>query len=161
MKQIAGLLTSALVLCTGCATRFLDFTLVSTKNIELSRAQTFQRARARVDGEDRVHWIIIIPTGVPSAKEAMDRAIESVPGAVALVDGVITAKIWWIPYIYGQQKYVVEGTPLIDPALTSRWRYGEYLVTDLDDEGQVRETRSVSQDEYNALKARMVPATGS
>ena len=47
----------------------------------------------------------------------MDRAIESQPGAVALVDGVVSFKSWIIPFIYGQQKYIVEGSPLIDPKL--------------------------------------------
>jgi hypothetical protein len=51
-------------------------------------------------------------------KEAIDQAIESKPGAVALVDGVVYQKIWYIPYIYGQSGFTVEGTPLIDPALT-------------------------------------------
>lgn len=108
-----------------------------------------------------VHWIILVPTGVPSAKEAMDRAIESVPGAVALVDGVITSKFWFVPYIYGQQRFVVEGTPLIDPKLASVWKHGNYLVTNLDPNGNVRETRTVTKVEYESLKERMIPASGS
>ena len=45
-------------------------------------------------------------------KTAIDKAIESTPGTVALLDGVISQKITaW------KTGYVVEGTPLIDPAL--------------------------------------------
>ena len=47
----------------------------------------------------------------------MDKAIESVPSAIGLVDGVVTYSWWWIPYLYGEFGYEVEGTPLIDPIL--------------------------------------------
>ena len=59
----------------------------------------------------------IIPTGEPNAKEAIDRAIQKQPGAVGLLDGVIYKHGWYIPYIYGQFSFEVEGTPLIDPKL--------------------------------------------
>jgi hypothetical protein len=51
----------------------------------------------------------------------MDNAIESVPGAVALLDGVLNHNFWYIPYIYGQESYDVEGTPLIDPLLLKNY----------------------------------------
>lgn len=159
MKQTALVAALAALLCTGCATRLLDFTIMSSKNVDLSRAGTFERAKSRSEGEDMVHWIISIPLGVPNAKEAMDRAIESVPGAVALVDGVITSEFWWF-LIYGQQRYVVEGTPLIDPQLAATWDHGNYLVTHLDGDGNVRETRSVSKTEYESIRARLLPASG-
>ncbi|MGZ6519130.1 MAG: hypothetical protein ACXVED_16195, partial [Bacteroidia bacterium] len=71
----------------------------------------------RIKGEDKKSIVIFIPTGVPNVKEAMDNAIESTPGAVALVDGVVTEYKWYIPYIYGEFGYEVEGTPLLDPVL--------------------------------------------
>jgi hypothetical protein len=40
-------------------------------------------------------------------KQAMDNAIESEAGMVALVDGVVYLKSW----------YQIEGTPLIDSSL--------------------------------------------
>jgi hypothetical protein len=113
MKRL--LLIFAIMLFSGCTHRLVDFTVISSKNIELSRGADLKRAPKRVKGEDRTHIIVFIPTGVPSAKEAMDRAIESVPGAVGLLDGVITEHAFYIPYIYGQQWIEVEGTPLIDP----------------------------------------------
>ncbi len=45
-------------------------------------------------------------------KEAIDKAIEQYPGAVGLADGVVKSNNWWIPFIYGQDSYIVEGTPL-------------------------------------------------
>jgi hypothetical protein len=114
-KAIAWILFG--IISTGCTTRIVDFTAISTKNVDWSKAATFSRASSRVVGKDTAHIIIFIPTGVPNMKEAIDQAIESRPGGVALVDGVVYSKFWWIPYIYGQTSYVVEGTPLIDPAL--------------------------------------------
>lgn len=105
------------LLSTGCTYRFVDFTAISSKNVDLSRGADFVRGKNRVTGKDTAHIITFIPTGRPDAKEALDRAIESTPGGVALVDGVISTNFWWIPYIYGQQTIIVEGTPLIDPKL--------------------------------------------
>jgi hypothetical protein len=101
----------------GCTIRLTDFTMISTKNIELARAATFKRAANRTRGKDTTYIIVAVPTGQPNMKEAIDRAIESVPGAIALVDGVIYSTSWYIPMIYGENSYVVEGTPLIDPSI--------------------------------------------
>lgn len=107
-----------LTLLSGCATRLTDFTVISSKNIELSRMGEYQRVSTRVKGTDTVHIIIFIPTGLyPNAKSALDKAIESQPGGIALVDGVITRKGFYIPFIYGRDWYEVEGTVLVDPKL--------------------------------------------
>ena len=153
-KAICFTIVAVLLLCSSCSRRVVDFTIISTKNIDLSRADMFERATYRARGEDKVHWIIIIPTGVPNMKEALDRAIESVPGSVALVDGVITTKFWYIPYVYGEQWFVAEGTPLIDPQLASATFDAGYIVTRLDQEGEVLETRAISEGEYESLKPR-------
>lgn len=107
----------ALIAVAGCTTRLVDFTLISTKNIDLTRGADFKRGASRVEGIDKAHIIICVPTGIPNMKEAVDKAIESVPGGVAILDGVLSQRFWYIPLIYGQSMYVVEGTPLIDPAL--------------------------------------------
>jgi hypothetical protein len=116
MKRIT-LMCSAMVMATslsGCVTRLTDFTIISTKNIDLSRGADFIRGEKRVQGED-TKSIIILPLGLPNAKEATDRAIESVPGAVALVDGVLEHEFFC--FIFGYDTYRVKGTPLIDPKL--------------------------------------------
>ena len=115
----------------GCTTRLVDFTMISTKNVDLSKGASFTRGPHRIEGIDMVHMIILIPTGVPNMKEAIDRAIETVPGAVALMDGVVSQKVWFIPLIYGQSMFVVEGTPLIDPSLVSEKPIGRFLVARL------------------------------
>lgn len=137
---------------TGCTTRLIDFTVISSKNIDWSHSNEFRRATKRAEGIDLVHIIILIPTGVPNMKEAVDRAIESVPGAVALVDGVLSSRVWYIPYVYGQESYIVEGTPLIDPRFAATSMDEEYFVTQINDDGTLKETKAVTEQEYAKLR---------
>src|SRR5262245_42913369 len=94
------LLAVIALILTSCTTRIVDFTIISTKNIDISKGATFQRGKSRVEGIDKVYVIVIIPTGFPNVKEAVDRAIESLPGAVALLDGVVTQQNWQVPLIF-------------------------------------------------------------
>jgi hypothetical protein len=135
-----GLLVAAIMAAatlSGCSQRYIDFTTISSKNIDMTRGAEFERGHQRVVGVDKAHIIVIIPTGTPNAKEALDRAIESTPGAVALLDGVITNKSWYIPYIYGQASVEVEGTPLIDPRLKPGYRAATSNNTAQDTHGRV------------------------
>lgn len=138
----------AVTMLAGCTTRLVDFTVISSKNIDLSRGAEFKRHTGRVTGEDMVHIIIFIPTGVPNAKEALDKAIESVPGAVALLDGVMTHEWFYIPYIYGQSKYIVEGTPLIDPRLRVSTLDSQYKFVHVGNDGEIKEIKSVTKAEF-------------
>lgn len=142
---------------TGCTTRLIDFTVISSKNIDWSHASEFRRANQRAQGIDLVHIIILIPTGVPNMKEAVDRAIESVPGAVALVDGVLSHRAWYIPYIYGQESYIIEGTPLIDPRYASEILEEKYRVTQISDDGSLKKTKTVTEQEYAKLRSSFFP----
>lgn len=134
----------------GCTTRLVDFTIISTKNLDLSRAGSFERGKSRIEGRDEALIIIFIPTGIPSIKEAIDRAIESVPGGVALVDGVVSVQSWWL--IFGMTSYVVEGTPLIDKSLAAAELESKYMTATLDKKGNVKEFRYVSAEEYRKLR---------
>ena len=150
-------LTVLAVSLTGCTMRLVDFTIISTKNVDLSRAATFKRASdKRVEGKDSVSIIIFIPTGVPNVKEAIDRAIESVPGAVALLDGVVSEHYWYIPYIYGKDTYVVEGTPLIDPALAANAGESQFMIAQVNKAGDKADVRYVSQEEYQKVRSRVL-----
>ncbi len=114
-----AVLTSSL----ACSARLGDFTMVSTKNIDLSQGAGFTRTSQRVKGRDTVRIILFIPTGfVPNIKDATDRALQQAPGAVALVDVVWRHEFFLIPLIYGEDSYVVEGTPVVDPALAAAAR---------------------------------------
>ena len=157
MKKLLSLIlvTFMIFSVSGCAFRLVDFTIISTKNIDLSRGADFKRGATRVSGEDQVCIIIIIPLGQPNIKQAIDKAIQSVPGAVALLDGVITAKFWYIPYIFGQSSYVVEGTPLIDPKLLVAKLNSNYIISKLDRKGNVLQTKCVSKAEFESVKKQL------
>jgi len=142
------------VILSGCVTRLGDFTLISTKNVDLSKGASFQRGQSRVKGEDVATIIIFIPTGVPNMKTAIDKAIESVPGGIALLDAVLSQKAWW--FIFGQSGYVVEGTPLIDPALKLSTKLpSNYIFSKLDKKGNLVETKYLSKAEFEATKKKL------
>lgn len=156
MKEILKTMGVVFVLLSfsGCTTRLVDFTMISTKNIDLSRSADFKRAKQRVTGKDEAMIIIIIPTGVPNMKEAIDRALESVPGAVALVDGVVYQEAFW--FIIGTSSYVVEGTPIIDTTLASIELKSKFMVAELDRKGMLKEFKYVSGEEFAALEKKYV-----
>jgi hypothetical protein len=156
-KLTPMILVLTVLILSSCSHRFLDFTLISSKNVDFSKATTFERGKDRVEGKDMVRWIIVFPTGTVNVKEALDRAIESTPGCVALLDGVIYMKFWYIPYIYGMQSATVEGTPLIDPSLafnsTGMPTFGKI---ELNKNGEIKSVESISNTEYYALKDKIV-----
>jgi len=150
-KMFKPLVMLTCVLClAGCTTRLVDFTMISTKNIDLSHAAGFERGKSRISGEDKVMIIIFIPTGVPNIKEAIDQALESVPGAVALMDGVVTSEYFWI--LFGQSGYVVEGTPLIDTAMASNELESTYMIVKMNHKGTVSSFRYVNEEEFRKVE---------
>lgn len=159
MKNLKFTLIALVLLAitfSSCTHRVLDFTLVSTKNVDLTKGADFERGKQRVEGTDMIHIIIFIPTGTINIKEAVDRAIETTPGCVALLDGVIYTKFFWIPYIYGQSSATIEGTPLIDPSLVySPSEIPTYGKIELDKSGQIKKVENITPEEYFTLKDRI------
>ena len=157
-KKITLLFLSMLlvVIFSGCTTRLGDFTVISTKSIDWGNVDKFKRGTDQVTGEDKLHIIIFVPTKFAiNMEEAVDNAIESVPGAIAITDAVVYYRYWWIPYIYGQMGYVVEGTPLIDTSLLAASEdSGEgYFVSYVDKQGN-QVTKAVTEKEYHEIKSK-------
>lgn len=115
MRRIVIIAIVAILACGlgSCTHRLTDFTVISTKNIPLGEGvhTDFQKGTRRVKGVDVAHTVLFIPLGMPNMKEAIDKAIEQIPGAIGLVDGVVKSS-GWTALVYGQNKYIVEGTPL-------------------------------------------------
>jgi hypothetical protein len=153
---IAMVVAGLSLMSIGCTTRLVDFTVISTKNVDWSKATTYQRNGQRAEGLDRAHIIIFIPTGIPNMKESIDRAIESVPGGVALVDGVVSSKFFYIPYIYGQSSYVVEGSVLVDPSLANNEITEPYMIARMDKSGNLESLAGISQTDYETMKERIL-----
>jgi len=150
MSKRFFLLICLLAMCTGCSQRVVDFTIISTRNVDLSRAASLERFRGRVEGVDQV-YVIIVPIGTISLKEAVDKALDKIPGAVALVDGVVYQK-----YHLFAVSYVVEGTPLVDPALAGSPPESAFMIAYVN--GHEETTLAhVTQDEYANFRERYLP----
>lgn len=112
MKKIL-FFSLAAVMFASCTNRVGDFTVLSTKNMNVEQSDGFCVGDNRVTGVDRQHIIVIVPTGQVTMKEATDRAIESAGrGCVGLSDAAVHAGSWYIPYIYGTSHITVEGNPI-------------------------------------------------
>jgi hypothetical protein len=135
-------------LSANCVASMGKFAVISTKNIDWSRAAEFTRSN-RVEGEDMYRMIIIFPTKTSySIDSAVDNALQKIPGAVALVDAVVVQKMIVIPYIYGEVGYHIQGTVLVDPQLAlSNGDSTNYLVFYSKDGKDFKEI-TVSEAEY-------------
>ncbi|MDO3695227.1 hypothetical protein QVZ41_10260 [Wenyingzhuangia sp. chi5] len=152
MKKILLTLSISLFMIS-CSTRLHDFTLISTKNIELNQLTNLKKSEKRVSDEDKTHIIILIPTKQAKIENVIDKIIENSPGCIALLDVVIYSKFWYIPYVYGQQKFVVEATPLINGdynSITSNLpNYGKVYLSK---KGEIEKMVSISENEFNTEK---------
>lgn len=101
-------------LLAACVNRIGDFTVASTKNIDIKKSLHVVDTKHRVKGQDTKHIIIFIPTGIPNIKEALDNAEEVIPTCVGLSNVTIKQGWWYIPYIYGQEWFEVEGNPVFE-----------------------------------------------
>ena len=107
----SGIVVAALLPLLGaCATRS-DFTALSGKNVNLMDVRIDRsKSKGRVSGEDCRRIFVIIPTsfGQPTLDEALDRALEA-KNANVLLNAVVDYSNYYIPYIYGETCWRVEG----------------------------------------------------
>jgi hypothetical protein len=131
--------------------------LISTKNIDLEKLSSLKKSNKKTEGEDKASVIVFIPTRTIKIDQAITNTIDGIPGCVALLDGVVYSKVWWIPYIYGEQKIVIEATPLIDPTIksttTSFIEFGKVI---LDKNGEIKLFYSISKDEFESEKNQII-----
>ncbi|MDW3059224.1 hypothetical protein [Vibrio sp. 1978] len=108
-KVLLSIAIAGSLLSTGCAQRVADFTLASTKNVDLNGGNFVKGPR--VSGEDSKP-VVIFPLGIPSVKEAADNAIEHDKCAVGLTDVTADSKVF--SFLFGFIAYEVEGDLIID-----------------------------------------------
>ena len=107
MKKLLGLCV-LVVLCAGCQQRLGDFTLLSTKNVNLADFSTESAEKSQpVVGVDSKPIVIVWGTP-PNLKEAVDRALEQ-SNAHMLTNAVVYYTEWYIPYVCGERKFEVKG----------------------------------------------------
>jgi len=156
-KKIFGMfLVLALgIVFSGCVNKRLgNFTVISTKNIDWNRAAELKPDNRRTSADDSYHVIVIIPTKKRiTVQDAVDRAIEHVPGGIALTDVVVRRKSFWL-LLYGKSRYIVEGVVLVDPrfAMTGETPGSKYLVVySPDGEGFIR--KEVTEEEFKKFRS--------
>jgi hypothetical protein len=155
MKKTFIVIFTSIIL-TSCSQNLFNFTLVSTKNIELEKLSLLKKSSERTKGEDKTSIIIFIPIRKIKIDQAISNTIDGIPGCVALLDGVVYSKFWYIPYIYGQQKIVIEATPLVDPSIAKSSKilpkYGKIF---LDKKGKIKSIESISEVEFDFEKNKL------
>ncbi|HAV1601532.1 TPA: hypothetical protein JG832_002422 [Enterobacter hormaechei subsp. xiangfangensis] len=113
MKKIIAV-ALGMSLLTGCVDRVADLTVASSKNYNQNSGKLVKGKR--VTGTDS-RSIIVVPTGNPNVKEALDKAIEQDKCAVALSDVVVNQKTVIIPVLilmFGKIQFDVTGNLILD-----------------------------------------------
>lgn len=110
--KLSWVIFSAIAMLTacglGCQRRLGDFTVLSTKNVNLTDFSTEAAEESLpIVGVDMKPIVILWGTP-PSLKEAVDRALER-NNAHLLTNAVVYYSEWYIPYIYGEMKFEVKG----------------------------------------------------
>jgi len=102
-----------ILVLSGCATRIANFTIASTKNIDINSSYIVDTSK-QVKGEDVIHVYCIVSTGTPDMIEAMNDAMAKAPGSVGLSNVSVKFGTYYIPLIYGAQWYEIEGNPVYE-----------------------------------------------
>lgn len=135
----------------SCTQRITDFTLMSSKNFDITRLSEYKKLDKRVSADSRLTTIIIIQitaTSQPTIKEALDKAIESIPGCIGLIDGVVYSGGLFTG-LYNTVYYEIEGTPIIDPKWTAIDTPNSNInKLNLDENGNILSTESLTFADY-------------
>jgi hypothetical protein len=98
------------VLLAGCTTDLGTFSLLATKNVDLSNLNTETASNIpKVSGEDSALQIVYLGA-MPSLRTAADHAEDKGDG-VALVNAHIEVQSW-NALLLNQYKFVVTGSPI-------------------------------------------------
>ncbi len=96
-------------LISGCSLRLADFSVISTKNVNLDKVDLDAMSQTKgIIGVDSKLMFLFIPLGIPHLEDAIDDALEKGGGDV-MIDTVLYSKGWSILLI-GQNTLEVKGT---------------------------------------------------
>jgi hypothetical protein len=104
LPPLAALLLLTLV--SGCSYTVGHFASVTPPG----PTSTTTGATGRVTGRDCIPIIVVAPTRLPSLDRAARDALAP-SGGTTLSDVVIRYELRYIPFVYGQGCYVIEGSP--------------------------------------------------
>ncbi|MCL1785843.1 MAG: hypothetical protein FWG39_01675 [Alphaproteobacteria bacterium] len=108
MKNKIFMIICAIALA-ACSSRVQTFTAISTDNINPSKSIESGTVIKNVRGQDKERIIFIFPTGTTLPNEAVRDALKNSDGGDILVNAKMYRYSWYIPFIYGEYKWVVEG----------------------------------------------------
>lgn len=112
-KKFLILITFIIILfALGCTHRIGDFTIISTKNVNMNAPHYFYNNK-QVTGEDKKLLILGASVGTPDLKEAIDNALEQTNGAVALTNVKLRYKYWHL-ILFGFHGYEAVGNPVFE-----------------------------------------------
>lgn len=106
MKNIFNI-TLITFLFFGCSQRLGDFTVMSTKNVDINA--NYVKVERNIKGKDMKPIIIVFQTGIPNIEEAIDDALNKVVDGAVMTDVSLKYRWFYIPYIYGEMTYEVVG----------------------------------------------------
>lgn len=107
------LLMVTLLFTSGCTHRYGQLATVSAKEVDFSKE--YIKGEEKIIGEDIVEQYFIIPSSLtskasPEIDVAINNALEKYC-ADYLTKANISTELFFIPYIYSERKFVVEGYP--------------------------------------------------
>lgn len=108
MRKPLLLVAPLLLLACGCTQRVGQFTLLSTKNVELSRVDMKKVDIVKnVKGTDSVFWFLFIPFGSLSLERAVDNALQN--GRGDFLNNAVISSSAWTAILVGQTSIEVQG----------------------------------------------------
>jgi hypothetical protein len=107
--RLSAGLAAVLLLGPGCATRQGTFTVLSTKNTEISRVDLKRVNFTRnVEGKDSRFWFLFIPFGsAPTIENASDECLER--GSGDFMTSAVIYRTAWTVILFSYGSWMVQG----------------------------------------------------
>ena len=115
-------------LCAGCQTTATRYTILSTREVEVSRLDGLTEGH-QTKGSATLATVGSVPVSARAVMaeltgrshgwnvgRAMDRALAGTPGAVGMTDAVVKESVLAVPFLLNYHACTVRGRALIDPA---------------------------------------------
>ncbi len=120
LLSIVAILIASFV---GCTQRIGDFTLISTKNVDIGGK--YKQVDGRFSGDDSRGVFLGIPLGTPNLKTAVDNCIQA--GKGDLITNAVLDGSYWSVIIWGEQKYTVTGDVWVKASMSDLMNPNEDL----------------------------------
>lgn len=108
MKKLLAIL--AVVMLSACTHNHGNYTVMSNKIVSINNFEIDKADRIKnVKGVDRSHTIFFFDTKAnPNLSDALNDAFRNADGDI-MTDVTVTYWNWYIPMLYGQKGWTVEG----------------------------------------------------